>query len=100
MTDTLMEEMTFPLDHGCKLHVLRTYPDTEDEKFICTLYDASDEVIFMPEPDFGDVEEIKVYSSTCVAEAIHTADRCVARLNKEKVRKLLADGIDHLTQAM
>jgi len=100
MTNILMEEMTFPLDHGCKLHVLHKYIG-EDEAFICTLYDAADEVILMPDHNFGDVEHItQAYSSIGVAEAIHDADRCVARLNKEKVRKLLADGIDHLTQAM
>ena len=36
--DTLIEEMNFPLEEGYYVYVLRKYCNTDDEKFLCTLY--------------------------------------------------------------
>lgn len=83
----ITEEMTFPLAHGCEVYVLRKFPDTEDEKFICRLYDPSGEVIFMSDPhdlDFGIVEEVKSYCSHHVAEIIQHASQHVTILNNQQ----------------
>jgi hypothetical protein len=68
------EEMTFPLANGCKLRVLRKYIG-EDEGFICTLYDATDKVILIPDPELGEIEHIcQVYTSTDVSKEILVAE--------------------------
>jgi len=83
----ISEEMTFPLAHGCEVYVLRKFPGTEDEKFICRLYGPSGKVIFMSDPhdwDFGVVEEIKSYCACHVAEIIQLAGLHVTILNDQQ----------------
>ena len=41
-----IEEMTLPICHGCNLHIICKYPNTDDQKILCRFVDATDKLIF------------------------------------------------------
>ena len=98
-----VEEMMLPIERGCNLHVIRMHCDTEDEKFICRLYDADANIITMTDPwdeldqGLSEFEEVKVFHASCLAEVIGHAYSRVEKLNEDKVTKLLNRGLDKLT---
>ena len=86
--DAMVEEMSFPLGHGYSLYVLRKYCNTDDEKFLCTLYGKDNEII--PMDDSSDeiscfeVETVKAYHPISVALVIENASSLVDRLTQER----------------
>lgn len=99
--DTLVQEMEFPLERGCTLHVSRRFCDTDDEKFICRLECADGTNMFMPDPDDGfQSDSITVYSSTCVAELIQAAQRYEDQVSKDLAASLIKNGIRRITREL
>jgi len=79
--DTEIEEITFPIDHGYSLYVLRKFCDTDDEKFLCTLYDPKGNIVPMDDPteeaQHFYVDTVKVFPFPHMLEVFENAERRV-----------------------
>ena len=82
--DCLIEEMNFPIKDGYYVYVLRKHCNTDDEKFMCTLYNPHGEIVPMTDTDNRDFEMdvVKGYSYVCVFEFIEDAGRKVTALTE------------------
>lgn len=82
--DTLIEEMTFPLDKGYYVYVLRKYCNTDDEKFLCSLFSPAKEIIPTSDPDDSfDTDVVTAYFYGSVFEFIENAERKVTSLTRQ-----------------
>ena len=71
---SLFEDMTLPIRHGCDLHIIRKYPNTDDETFCCRFVDANDKPILIKHPDWLEdsegYDEVRVWDSWSLSEVI------------------------------
>jgi hypothetical protein len=82
--DTLIEQMTFPLDKGYYVYVLRKYCNTDDEKFLCSLFSPAKEIIPTSDPDDNfDTDVVTAYFYGSVFEFIENAERKVTSLTRQ-----------------
>ena len=83
----LFEDMTLPIRHGCDLHIIRKYPNTEDETFCCRFVDATDKPILIKYPDCPEdsdgYDELRVWDSWSLSEVIRL---CYRTLNENNTK--------------